>query len=67
MIKKWYQKLSQKKRKGFDGIIVAIALILLVMILVFLFKEKIGSQVSKSIDAVAQEIESISDWESGLN
>ena len=54
-----------KKRKGFDGLIVTIGLILLVMILIFVFKDQIVTQINSSINGVSTEIESISNWETG--
>lgn len=62
-LKKFGAKLTAKKSKGFDGLIVTIGLILLVMILIFAFKSTIGTQVSDSIDTVSDEIQSISNWE----
>ena len=65
MAKAWAK--SKEKRTGFDGLIVTIGLILLVMILIFVFKGTVAQQVDKSINTVSDEISSISDWEANLD
>ena len=65
MEKAWAK--SKEKKTGFDGLIVTIGLILLVMILIFVFKGTVAKQVDKSINTVSDEISSISDWEANLD
>lgn len=56
---------AKEERNGFDGLIVTIGLILLVMILVFVFRTTIVTQVDQSIHNVGNEINEISTWEAG--
>lgn len=65
MRKAWIK--SKEKKSGFDGLIVTIGLILLVMILIFVFKTTVATQVNKSITSVSSEISSISDWNTDVD
>ena len=65
-IAKRYSALQEKKKNGksggFDGMVVTICLILLVMILIFLFNTVIVNKVKTSIETVGTEVESLTDW-----
>ena len=65
-IAKRYSALQEKKNNGksggFDGMVVTICLILLVMILIFLFNTVIVNKVKTSIETVGTEVESLTDW-----
>ncbi len=51
-----------KERDGFDGLIVTIGLILLVMVLILVFKDTIVEQIQSSIKSVSNEINDIATW-----
>lgn len=62
---KAFSKCSQicnKQKDGFDGLIVTIGLILLVMVLILVFKDTIVAQIKSSISSVSDEIGSLSTW-----
>lgn len=65
-IAKRYSALQEKKKNGksggFDGMVVTICLILLVMILIFLFNTVIVNKVKTSINTVGEEVESLTNW-----
>ena len=54
-------KLAEKK-SGFDGLIVTIGLILLVMILILVFRGTIVEQIKNSIGSVSDQINGIATW-----
>ena len=56
------KKFLAKKRKGFDGIIVTIVLILFVVIALVLINTTILPKVKSSINKAGNEIESINNW-----
>lgn len=53
------EKKALGKRPGFDGLIVTVCLILLVMILIVLFRNTVMSSVTKSIEQTADEINTL--------
>lgn len=55
-------EVTKKKHKGFDGIIVVIGLILLVMLLIFAIKTFLIPKLQDSIKNTGEEIEQINDW-----
>lgn len=62
------EKLSAKKKhKGFDGLIVTVALILLVMILIFAFNKFIMPSLNKAVENTGKEIEELGDWENSID
>lgn len=61
------EKLRTKTHKGFDGLIVTVGLILLVMILIFVFNYYITPTVKSSIKSTSTEIQQLSDWEQGAS
>lgn len=64
-MKKVLGKLKSSTKKGFDGLIVTVGLILLVMILIFSFNYFIMPTLKGSIQSTATEIEQLNDWENG--
>ena len=50
------EKKAEGKRPGFDGLIVTVCLILLVMILIVLFRSTVMQSVTNSINQTATEI-----------
>lgn len=58
----WLADKLAEKKSGFDGLIVTIGLILLVMILVLVFRETIVEQIEASIGSVSDQINGIATW-----
>ena len=66
LLGKLYNKAKNGKKGGFNTLITTVCLILIVMILIFIFRQTIATQISESITGVANEIEEISNWDAGL-
>ena len=60
------EKLSNpKKHKGFDGLIVTVGLILIVILLIFAVKTVILPKLNSSIENAGNSIDQINDWDNG--
>lgn len=59
------EKKALGKKPGFDGLIVTVCLILLVMILIVLFKGTVMESVTASIEQTAAEIDDLTGAASG--
>ena len=66
MFQNFCRKLQSKTREGMSGLVVTVALILLTMILIFVFRNTIVTQINESIEGVAKEIDEISDWDTAI-
>ena len=58
-MKDFFKRLGKKVHEGLDGLIITIGLILIVVVLLFAFKDKVSNTVNNSLDNMGTQIQNI--------